>query len=430
MRHARTHLCMVKDSVGVNELGIGLRAQGRLSEAIVVFREGIERFPTEVALHQNLAQALYESGDTPQAIAAHKRALILDPKSVASHLALYEFLQITGEREAALEHQREALDGTRLFSHLAAREQRSVLILCAPGDWQANIPVDFLFDRTTTSVHKLYLIDLEGLQRDRLPEYDVIWNAIAESPEAIPYLALAEYILASQTKPRLNVPARVLATARHVLPRTLEATDVDVAEASEVSQAGVVGADLPFPFPVILRPVGSHAGLGLEKIERADELSAYVERNPAQRYFVSPFIDYSSEDGLFRKYRIVFVDGEPYPVHLAISPRWMIHYYNAPMSENRWMRDEEARFLEDLHGTFGDRRYETLRNLATSVDLEYFGIDCAIGRNGRVLVFEADPAMLVHTSDPVELYPYKHKYVPRIYRAVERMIDERKAADT
>ncbi|MEO9170841.1 MAG: hypothetical protein ABI282_09655, partial [Candidatus Baltobacteraceae bacterium] len=84
----------------------------------------------------------------------------------------------------------------------------------------------------------------------------------------------------------------------------------------------------------------------------------------------------------------------------------------------------------DLHGTFGDRRYETLRNLATSVDLEYFGIDCAIGRNGRVLVFEADPAMLVHTSDPVELYPYKHKYVPRIYRAVERMIDERKAADT
>ncbi|MEO9170211.1 MAG: tetratricopeptide repeat protein, partial [Candidatus Baltobacteraceae bacterium] len=182
----------------MNELGIGLRAQGRLSEAIVVFREGIERFPAEVALHQNLAQALYESGDTPQAIAAHKRALILDPKSVASHLALYEFLQITGEREAALEHQREALDGTRLFSHLAAREQRSVLILCAPGDWQANIPVDFLFDRTTTSVHKLYLIDLEGLQRDRLPEYDVIWNAIAESPEAIPYLALAEYILASQ----------------------------------------------------------------------------------------------------------------------------------------------------------------------------------------------------------------------------------------
>ena len=44
-----------------------------------------------------------------------------------------------------------------------------------------------------------------------------------------------------------------------------------------------------------------------------------------------------------------------------------------------------------------------------------------------MLVFEADAAMLVHTSDPVDLYPYKQTFVPRIYRAVEQMIDRRKA---
>ena len=65
--------------------------------------------------------------------------------------------------------------------------------------------------------------------------------------------------------------------------------------------------------------------------------------------------------------------------------------------------------------------------MAERIGLEYFGIDCSIDRDGRVLVFEADPAMLVHSSDPPELYPYKREFIPRIYRAIEAMIDRRKA---
>ncbi len=420
----------MSDPGTLNERAIGLRAQGQLAEAIALFRESVERFPSAVALHQNLGQTLYEAGDTPGAIAAHQRALELEPDSVASHLALYELLQITGEREASLQHQRRALERQRLFSSIATNEARSVLVLCAPGDWQTNIPVDFLFDRTTTTVHKLYLLDRAHLEGDALPAYDVAWNAIAESPDAIPYLALAETLLASQRKPRLNAPARVLTTARTVLPITLASTDAAVADVAEIASDDLGSARFPFAFPVIVRPIGSHAGLGLERIERADDLRAYVERVPARHYFVSPFVDYSGDDGLFRKYRIVFVDGVPYPVHLAISPRWMIHYYNAAMAENAWMRDEEARFLRDLGSVFDGPRMHALEAIGKAVGLEYFGIDCAIARDGKVFVFEADPAMLVHTSDPVELYPYKQQFVPRIFRAVERMIDERKAADT
>lgn len=421
---------MIKDAAEANRAAIALRAQGDLRGAIAAFEEGLEHFPNAIALHQNLAQALYEFGDTPRAIAAQRRALMLDPDSVASHFALYELLQITGEREAALGHQRKALALQRMFSHVASHEVRSVLVLCAPGDWQANVPVDFLFDRATTTVHKLYLLDELHASRERPPRYDVIWNTIAESPDAAPYLALAEQVLAAQTKPRLNGPANVLRTARAILPKTLADTGAIVAPTTEVPRDRLERADVPFAFPIIVRPVGSHAGLGLEKIDRPHELTAYAARTPAQRYFVSPFIDYSSVDGLFRKYRIVFVDGEPYPVHLAISQRWMIHYYNAQMAENAWMRAEEAAFLSDLRSVFAGPLHDSLLAIAKAVNLEYFGIDCAITRDGKALVFEADPAMLVHSSDPVELYPYKHEYVPRIYRAVERMLDRRKTADT
>jgi tetratricopeptide (TPR) repeat protein len=409
-----------------NAEGISLRAQGRLPEAVAVFREGVQRFPSTIALAQNLAQTLYESGDHGGALEAHEFALGIDPGNVASHLALYELLQITGDRAAALEHQRRALERQRLFTSLAPAERRSILIVCAPGDWQANIPVDFLFDRSVTTVHKLYLVDDKPARQEQLPRYDVAWNTIAESPESNRYLEFADRFLRSQERPFLNRSARVLATARTELPRTLGSTSARIAPVIRVDAATLRAAAVPLEFPIIARPVGSHAGYGLERVDDARSSAGYVERNPSNAYFVSPFVDYRSADGYFRKYRIVFVDGEPYPVHLAISQRWMIHYYNAPMSENAWMRTEEERFLRDLRSVFDGARYQALREIAQAVDLEYFGIDCAIDAQERVLVFEADAAMLVHVTDPIEGFPYKHKFIPRVFSAVEAMIDRRK----
>jgi hypothetical protein len=94
------------------------------------------------------------------------------------------------------------------------------------------------------------------------------------------------------------------------------------------------------------------------------------------------------------------------------------------------MREEEAAFLKDVHRVFDGPRSATLSAIAAAIGLEYFGIDCGLDHEGRVLVFEADPAMLVHASDPIDLYPYKHEFVPRIFRAVEHMIDRRKTTIT
>jgi tetratricopeptide (TPR) repeat protein len=411
-----------------NDRAVELRGAGRLPEAIAALRDGIALFPNVIELHQNLAHMLYEFGELPAAIVEHRAVLALEENNVASRLGLYELLQIAGERDEALVHQRAALRTLRLFSQIAPHQQRSILCLCAPGDWQANIPVDFLFDHDTTTVHKLYLVDENDMDAQVPVRYDVVWNTIAESPEALPYLALANrFMHAHHNKPTLNSPARVITTGRSLLDSTLSGTNARVAPVVVVEQERLRNAALPLAFPLIARPLGSHAGQGLERLTDRDACGPYVERNPSQRYFVSPFIDYASTDGYFRKYRVVYVDGVPYPVHLAISPNWMIHYYNAPMREHEWMRKEEAAFLQDPRLAFDGPRFETLVKIGAAVGLEYFGIDCGIDRDGNVLVFEADAAMLVHTSDPIDLYPYKHEFVPRIYRAVEQMIDRRKA---
>jgi tetratricopeptide (TPR) repeat protein len=410
----------------INSKAIHLRNSGRLDSAIALLREGIEQFPTVAELRRNLGQMLYEAGDNDGAASAYIASLGIEPDGVAALLALYELYQILGDRCAAIEYQRRALALQRAFLSFAPNAQRSVLVLCAPGDWQANIPVDFLLDRATTSVHKLYIVDEPHLQTDRLPPHDVVWNTIAESPSTNEYLELADRFRTECAKPFLNLPSRVLATARLQLPETLRDSGATVAPIVEVSRNELLHGGVPFPYPVVVRPVGSHAGHGLERIGSLSELDAYLQNVSVERYYVNPFIDYRSSDGYFRKYRVMFVDGEPYPCHLAISPRWMIHYYNAAMAENAWMRDEEARFLANLRLAFDGPRYETLLAIARAVGLDYFGIDCSIAPDGALLVFEADPAMLVHTSDPIELYPYKHEYIPRIYGAVTRMLDKRR----
>jgi hypothetical protein len=68
-----------------------------------------------------------------------------------------------------------------------------------------------------------------------------------------------------------------------------------------------------------------------------------------------------------------------------------------------------------------------LAGIAERVGLDYFGLDCGLMPDGRLVVFEVETGMIVHDRDPADLYPYKKLFVPRIFRAVERMIDGRVA---
>lgn len=444
-----------------NARALALRERGDVRGAFALFGAALARFPHDATLLTNIAFMLDEAGDAdgalraytraaasdPGAIEAHvsmglllfraarndeaeaafARALALEPHEIRANLGMYDLMHVKGEPAKALPYQLRALQRRHLISRMAPHERRSVLVLCMPGDLQANIPVDFLFDEETTTVHKLYLLDEERLAATVLPHYDVAINAIAESPTAGPALALADAFLRAQSRPFVNRPDRVLETNRLRLVDALRGVDCRLAEIARLSRDEVRSGPLPFAYPLIIRPVGSHAGAGLERIANDAERDAYLRGSDAHAYFVSPFIDYRSADGFYRKYRIICVDGEPFPCHLAISPRWMIHYYNAAMAENAWMREEEARVLTDLGSAFGPRLQQALRDVAAALQLDYFGIDCAIEGDGRLLVFEADPAMVVHVSDPVEIYPYKHEYVPRIFRALERMLDARAA---
>jgi hypothetical protein len=107
---------------------------------------------------------------------------------------------------------------------------------------------------------------------------------------------------------------------------------------------------------------------------------------------------------------------------MAISSEWMVHYLNAGMTESAEKRAEEARFMADFDVDFARRHAAAFRALADRAGLEYFAIDCGETLDGQLLVFEADTAMIVHSMDPPDLFPYKPPQMRKLFVAFHDML--------
>ncbi|HEX8807240.1 MAG TPA: hypothetical protein VF741_09830, partial [Candidatus Aquilonibacter sp.] len=176
--------------------------------------------------------------------------------------------------------------------------------------------------------------------------------------------------------------------------------------------------------PALLRPIDTHRGDGFAYVISEDALCSHVARFPAAQYYRSDFVDARSADGYYRKFRAIFVDGVAFPYHLAIAPQWMVHYQTSPMRENAALREEERAFLEDPTRVFPSW-HRVMPEIARAVGLDYFGVDATVLGDGRLFVFEADAAMLVHDEDPCDVFAYKRPHVARIRDALHAAIASR-----
>jgi hypothetical protein len=305
------------------------------------------------------------------------------------------------------------------------------------GDFMANTPLDFLLEESGVELVQCY-IDAPPSPKD-VPDHDLAFLAIGEGAEIAPLLASLEGAFDAWPRPVLNDKPALISTLTRdgvcerlagcdglLSPAVQRASRPDLARvAAGAAPSSVLGAGCDFPF--IVRPCGTHAGIGMEKIGSAAELEAYLPSQSEDAFYVTDFVDYAGPDGLFRKYRIVFIAGRPFLSHMAVSPRWMVHYLNADMAENATNRAEEAQAMETFDTGFAARHAEAFRRLCEIYPFDYFGIDCAETRDGRLLLFEADVALIVHAMDPEELYPYKKPAMAKLFAAFVAMLETRKA---
>jgi tetratricopeptide (TPR) repeat protein len=99
-----------RDAVTRSNLGAALAAQGRLDDAIAEYRTALDLAPRDADIHYNLANALMAQGKLVDAASQFRVALQIEPALAEAHLNLGNALVALGQAEEAAAHYRRAID--------------------------------------------------------------------------------------------------------------------------------------------------------------------------------------------------------------------------------------------------------------------------------------------------------------------------------
>jgi hypothetical protein len=391
--------------------------------------------PSELIGLASLAKRAFDGGDLGPLSSDLIRRMIAEPENAAVLMDLATIEHLYGNRGDALDLQRRALERRCIYrrpSAMPGQNELRLLAFMAPGDFMANTPLEFLLDGSNVRLDMLYVVPGVS-QPEAVPDHDLAFVAVGESDENQSLLRALEPVVRTWPRPVLNAPERIAQLSREgswellrsapgiAIPPTLRLARERLARLA--SEGAAIQGARDAQFPIIARPIGSHAGQGLTKLETPAAVLAYLRAQPEPEFYVARFVDYRGADGLFRKYRIVLIDGRPYACHMGVSEHWMIHYLNAGMRESAGKRAEEARFMAEFDQDFARRHARALDALAKRVGLDYFGIDCGETPEGELLIFEADVAMIVHAMDPPDLFPYKGPQMRKVFEAFRTMLE-------
>jgi len=350
-------------------------------------------------------------------------------------LDLSVIAQLIGDPMLGLAIQAEVLAQQQVFKSpcASATPRLRVLAFAAALDIGGNTPIEFLLEDSGIELTTLYVVPGIPLPQP-LPEHDVAIVVASETDESRDALLEIGRMAMNWPRPVLNAPGLFCNLERDRLHRLLAgATGIAIPVTERVSRGALSniaesGADLAgigVDFPLTIRPVGSHAGFGLDKLDNCDDITRYLQDRPEPEFFISQYIDYACVDRLFRKYRIAIIDSRPFAVHMAISEQWKIWYLNADMRVDAGKRAEEAEFMRGFDDGFATRHRVAFAELSARVGLDYFTIDCAETRQGELLIFEADHTGIVHNMDPPDIFPYKPPQMRKIFDAFAAMLMDR-----
>lgn len=352
----------------------------------------------------------------------------------AAMLDLSVVLQLNAQPKLAMQLQSQALrieQQYQLHSNPRTPALR-LLAIMGPGEVMANTPIEFLIEDCDIALQLLFLG--EGLPApSALPDHDLAFVAVCESDQNQALLAALAPVMQQWPRPFVNQPALIARLTRDRVARLLEKLDrVAVSQSQRWSRqrleqcaaaGGCQFTDASFPW--IIRPVNSHAGHGLSKLDEPAQIREVLQSHGDAEFFVAPFVDYRSNDGWFRKYRIAVIAGRPFAAHMAISRHWMVHYLNADMLGNQRNREEEAEFMANFENDFARRHDSALQAIDRQLGLDYYSIDCGETQDGRLLVFEVDSGAVVHSMDCPSVFPYKGPQMKKVFTAFRQMLLDR-----
>jgi tetratricopeptide (TPR) repeat protein/glutathione synthase/RimK-type ligase-like ATP-grasp enzyme len=423
LRKAPTHFS------ALNEFGALLTNIGAIDAACRVYSEAILHHPANPMARVNVANLLLRANKHAEAREHYEAALRIDPDYAEAHQGLGAVLSDIGDRAGALHHFQKGFRGHAISSLPYRGTKPPVTVLQLVSSGGGNIPTASLLDDCVflTSVVVADYLD----PSDVLPPHQLIFNAIGDADLCAPALQAAARLTARTNVPVINDPRAVMKTGRidnarrlgAAVPGVIAPRTMAIARDVLAGPDGVAAlAKHEFVFPLLLRSPGYHTGRNFVIVERATELSAAAAGLPGDDLLVIEYLDARGKDGNARKYRVMMIGGRIYPLHLAISAKWKVHYFTSDMADKPDYRLEEARFLADMPAALGEKAMAALEKIQDVLALDYGGIDFGLDPHGDLLLFEANATMVIAPVAPDARWAYRRTAISTIIDAVVAML--------
>jgi Flp pilus assembly protein TadD/glutathione synthase/RimK-type ligase-like ATP-grasp enzyme len=409
-------------------LAQALMATGQMVVAKAVLNELAEERPDDAPVQHQLGKACFELNEVEAALEHFNKAVALNPRDAESLYWIGGIRQQQGDAAAAQAAYAAAAQIQPLIRKRAIKSPADFRVLALYAPFGGNTPTEYLFKDVGYDTDTLALFDTSKPDLSALGSFDLVVNLISDADQSDSVLPLAASLAAQAGKPVINDAAKISRTTRDAITELLSELpacripNILRLPAGKDVSAVVREAELLFSFPLLVRPAGTHGGDDFEKCADSAALAAFLGPRHGDHYLIQ-YIDYASADGHFRKYRFIFVGEKVMPYHLCIGNEWKVHHVSTDMANQPWMQQEEAAFLANPGAVFSQAHYQTLNAIRERIGLDYFGIDCALDRDGNLVVFEVNASMLVHARN--EGFLYKDPYVRAIKDAFDAMLRER-----
>jgi hypothetical protein len=410
----------------LNELATVALATGHRSAARTAYSQAVRCHPDNPVGRVNLGNVYFQDGELVAARQQYEAALAADGNFPEAHQGLARTLDELGDAAGAEPHWQRGFAGHALRMQRYRGTGVSLRVLLLVSSRFGNLSTQLILDDRTFEVAALYADFYDSAQP--LPPHAVVFNAIGDADLCPVALERAEAVLAKSAAPVINLPALVRRTGRVENARRLAAVPGVIAPAIRALPRTALEAAGELRFPLLLRTPGYHMGSHFVRIERGEDLALAVAGLPGEELLLIEYLDARGADGMTRKYRVMIIGGQLYPLHLAISADWKVHYFSAAMASEPAFRAEERRFLDDMPAVLGSPAMAALRGIAATLGLDYAGVDFGLSAAGSVLLFEANTTMVIVPPPPDPIWDYRRAAIDRALAAAKRMVLARAAA--
>ena len=422
LRRAPTHFD------ALNEFGTHLARTGAIDAASRVYAEAIQHHPDNPLARVNLANLLLRASRYAEAREHYEHALRIAPDHAEAHQGLGAVLADLGDRAGARAHFNKGFSGHAVSTLPYRGDKPPITLLQLVSSGGGNIPSGLFLD-DSTFLTTVLVADYADISVP-LPPHQLIFNAIGDADLCTLALDAAIHLVAEVKVPVINDPVAVRKTSRianalrlGAIPGVRSARTAAIARCVLRSPGGAQSlAAHGFSFPLLLRSPGYHTGRNFVLVDAPEALAGAVEGLPGDDLLVIEYLDARGHDGKARKFRVMMIDGRLYPLHLAISGDWKVHYFTSDMADQPDHRAEEARFLEDMPGTLGSTAMRALTDIQAALGLDYAGIDFGLSPAGELLLFEANATMVIAKPNHDPHWVYRSGAIDRALDAVGAMI--------